>query len=179
MKLVYFLFVIMLLSSCGDKAYPDSKVSGYRPVYGADTLYKKMTYSPEAREMITAGKIYVRGSVIFQNDINRGIHIIDNSVPSNAHRVAFIGLPGNTEMAVNGNFLYANNFNDIVVLNIAGAIPVEVKRLSNMFSSNNSENPYSWQVPPEPGFYECPKYYTDSVIVSWVQDSVYQMCYRN
>ncbi len=90
-----------------------------------------------------------------------------------------MGLPGNTEMAIKGNYIYANNYNDLVVIDISNTnAPVEVKRLPNMFASNNPQNPYSWQAPPESGFYDCPRLYNDSVILRWVRDSVSQYCYK-
>ena len=187
MKFIYLICYGLLLTSCwGKKPYLTDqpygiykKGYGWKPVYGADTAYKKLTYYPTPRPMENAGKLYVIGNTIYQNDFSKGIHIIDNSNPSNAHRIAFIALPGNTEMAVKGNYMYANNFNDLVVIDISNAAaPVEVKRLPNMFSTNDSQRPYFWQAPPDSGFFECPRYYNDSIIISWIKDSIYQNCYR-
>ncbi|RZM18549.1 MAG: hypothetical protein EOO88_40420, partial [Pedobacter sp.] len=156
------------------------KVPGWKPVYEADTINHKLTFFPTPKAMAKPGKIYVKGNIIYQNDIGSGIHIIDNSDPLHAHTVAFMKLPGNTDIAIKGNYIYANNFDDLVVIDINDAsAPVEVHRLKHSFSANNFANPYVWQVPPEPGYYECPAYYTDSTIVRWTLDSVYNMCYKN
>ena len=183
MRIIYFLLAVMLVSCWPKKPYPEQnykKVYGWKPVYGADTAYKKLTYMATAMPMGNAGKIYVKGNTIYQNDIGKGIHIIDNSNPSQARRVSFIGLPGNTEMAVRGNTMYANNYNDLVLIDISNASnPLEIKRLANMFASYNAQKPYLWQAPPDSGYYECPRLYNDSVVVRWVRDSVYQICYKN
>jgi LVIVD repeat len=183
MRILSLLFFVSLLASCWPKKpYPESsqgKVAGWKPVYGADTAYKKLTYHASPVTMTAAGKIYVLGNTIYQNDIGKGIHIINNSNPSAARRVAFIELPGNTEMAIKGTIMYANNYNDLVLIDISNvSSPREVKRLVNMFASYNSQKPYTWQAPPDTGYYECPRFYNDSTVISWRRDSVYQYCYK-
>lgn len=184
MRLLSLLLCISLFS-CWDKPrfFPDypygyQKVYGWKPVYGLAATYKKMTYSPSPQPVQTPGKIFVQGTTIYQNELNKGIHLIDNRNPANAQRMAFISLPGNTEMAVKGNYVYANNFDDIVVIDISQPIPVVVKRLAAMFSSNPGASGYPWLAPPESGFYDCPKSGNDSVVISWVRDSVYANCYN-
>ena len=177
------LVISLVLLSCWSNNRPDinynQKVLGLRPVYGADSIYKKLTFHSTAMPLTDAGKIYVIGNMIFQNDVGKGIHLIDNSDPTRAQRIAFIELPGNTEMAASGHFLYANNFNDLVVIDIRNiGAPVEVRRLKNMFAAYNAQQPYPWQAPSTPGFYECPRMHNDSVVIEWVADSVYQYCYQ-
>ena len=189
MRVVFLFLSSILLHSCLIKdpierpgygpGYDNRKVLGWKAVYGADTTYRKVSFLPTPQAMINPGKIYVFGNTIFQNDVARGIHIIDNSNPSNARRVSFLEIPGNTEMAVKGNSMYVNNYNDIVVIDIRNtASPVEIKRLRDMFSTYNASRPYIWQAPAESGYYECPRFNNDSVIVRWVRDTVYAVCYR-
>jgi LVIVD repeat len=185
MKVFYCLLSFIFLSSCwGKKYYPDTidyskKVIGWKPIYGADSTFKKVKYYNTPRSMSQAGKIYVFGNAIFQNDIGKGIHIINNTIPANAQRVAFIELGGNTDIAIKGNFLYANNYNDMVVIDITTInAPIEVKRFKNTFNTNDVLKPYIWQAPKDTGYYECPQYYNDSIIINWVKDSVKQNCRR-
>jgi hypothetical protein len=187
MKVFYYLLGILLLSSCwGKKPFIISnpidyskKVMGWKAVYGADSTYKKVKYFNTPRAMSQAGKIYVFGNTIFQNDVGKGIHLINNSTPANAQRVAFIELGGNTDIAIKGNFLYANNYSDMVVIDITNInAPLEVKRFKNTFYTSDNNMPYPWQAPKDTGYYECPKFYNDSVIINWVKDSVQQFCRR-
>lgn len=178
------LFCLVSLFSCWGKPrdpnypYGYNKVYGWQPIYGLTTDYKKMSYSASPRPVENAGKIFVHGSTIYQNEINKGIHLIDNSIPANARRKAFISLPGNTEMAVKGDFLYANNFDDIVVIDLSQAVPLLIKRLPAMFSSNTGLSEYPWMSPPASGYYECPRNTNDSIVISWRRDSVYASCYN-
>lgn len=152
---------------------------GWKPTYVADTSIKKVKFYNSPRPMVTAGKIYVFGNTIFQNDIGKGIHLIDNAAPANAKRVAFIELGGNTDISIKGNYLYANNFNDMVVIDITNiSAPVEVKRFKGVFNTFDSQRPYNWQAPPDTGYYACPRYFNDSIIINWVKDSVYPYCRR-
>lgn len=184
MKVFYCLFSVALLTSCWGKKpyYPDQidyskKVMGWKAVYAADTACKKVKYFSTPRAMNQAGKIYVFGNTIFQNDVGKGIHLINNTTPANAQRVAFIELGGNTDIAIKGNFLYANNYDDMVVIDITNInTPVEVKRFKKVFYTYDAMKPYIWQAPKDTGYYECPKYNNDSIIINWVRDSVQQYC---
>ncbi len=184
MRLLSLMLCISLFSCWGkpqphpDYPYGYNKIYGWKPVYGSAATYKKMSYSATPAAVQSPGKISVQGSIIYQNEINRGIHLIDNSNPANARRKAFISLPGNTEMAVKGNYMYANNFDDIVVIDISQSTPVVIKRLPAMFSSNTGGSGYPWLAPPESGYYDCPRMGNDSVVISWVRDSVYANCYN-
>jgi hypothetical protein len=155
------------------------KVFGWKPTYAADTSVKKIKYFNTPRPMSIAGKIYVFGNTIFQNDLGKGIHLIDNSNPATAKRVAFIELMGNTDIAIKGNYLYANNYNDLVVLDISDVTALkEVKRFKWAFNTLDVQRPYPWVAPPDTGYYECPRFNNDSIIVSWAKDSVYKYCLR-
>lgn len=178
--LVFFVFTAMLYS-CWPKVkpgYADKKVWGWKAVFGADTMYKKMTFSDTAVSMSNPGKIYVKGNIIYQSDLGKGIHIINNSNPATASRVAFIGLPGNSDLSVKGNMMYANNYDDIVVIDISNAAgPREVNRLKNKFITPDVSRPFVWVKPPEPGPAACFNYHQDSVITGWVRDSIYTCFY--
>src|SRR6266487_180079 len=61
-----------------------------------------------------AGKIYIKDNFIFLNDVDKGIHIIDNSDPAHPVQIAFLNIPGNQDIAVKGNTLYADMYNDLL-----------------------------------------------------------------
>ncbi len=177
---ILFLCTAMLVSCWGKKPYPyepQVKVWGWKAVMGADSTYKKITYSDTAVKMDKPGKIYVKGNIIYQNDLGKGIHIINNTVPSAAKRVSFIGVPGNSDIAIKGNYMYANNYNDIVVIDISNsAAPKEISRQKNMFFTGDTYKPMVYVPTPAPGPVGCRPYTQDSVIISWIRDSIYS-CY--
>src|SRR5262245_11564917 len=63
---------------------PPSKVIGYKPVYGTETAAKAISYTPTPRPVTAAGNIYAFRNYIFQVQPGYGIHVIDNSIPSDA-----------------------------------------------------------------------------------------------
>ena len=83
-----------------------------------------------------AGKIYIKDQFIYLNEIDRGIHIIDNSNPSQPSQVAFLNIPGNRDIAAKGNILYADMYNDLLAIDISNPQKVSVtNRIANFFIS--------------------------------------------
>jgi hypothetical protein len=82
----------------------------------------------------TAGKIYIKDNYLFVNEKYKGIHVFDNSNPSSPVNLAFLDIPGNVDLAVRGNYLYADNYVDLIVLDISNLnAPVEVARIKDIF----------------------------------------------
>src|SRR5450755_3616802 len=90
----------------------------YRPVYTPTaTVLANLNGNP-SQPIVSAGKIYSAGAYIFVNDIDQGIHIIDNSNPSHPAQIAFLNIPGNEDMAVKGNILYADMYGDLLAIDL-------------------------------------------------------------
>jgi LVIVD repeat len=101
----------------------------YQPVYKTTQEVRDNIKSNPARAVEHPGKIYVYGRYIFLNELDRGIHIIDNSVPANPRQVSFIDIPGCVDLAVKGNILYADAYTDLVVLDINDPLQVTLKKV--------------------------------------------------
>jgi hypothetical protein len=177
------LFILLLsLASCWnydpiDLTGAERKVWANRPVYAADnTKAKEIGYTAGKQPLVQAGNIYAFGGYIFQVDVGRGIHVIDNSVPAQADRIGFIRVLGCSQVAIRGTYLYTNSIADLVTLDLSDpSHPKEVSRLSNAFPSFQTNYPLAQ--PAERGPYACPRY--DSIVLGWVKDSVYAGCYKN
>ncbi|MET0634611.1 MAG: hypothetical protein ABWZ25_01205 [Chitinophagaceae bacterium] len=151
----------ILFNSCiKDSCQQKSTYKIFTPVFKDMDEVRADIKSNAPREVQNAGKIYIRGNYIFLNDIDRGIHVIDNSDPSAPKNVSFIGIPGNMDLAVKGNMLYADFYTELITLDISNPLDV---RLS-------SYRPQSFPVRPYlNGFIAA----ADKIIVDWtVQDSV-------
>ena len=99
------------------------------PVYKTSTEVRSNIKSNQPKEIERPGKLYIRGSFIFLNELDKGIHIIDNSNPSNPRNVAFIDIPGNMDMAVKGNTLYADLYTDLVSIDITNPLNTSVTKI--------------------------------------------------
>lgn len=62
------------------------------------------------------GKIYIKDSLLFVNEKYEGIHIVDNSDPSNPENLGFIVIPGNIDISIINNIIYADNAVDLVAI---------------------------------------------------------------
>lgn len=161
-KLIPVFFAMILVSCTTDpiNSLP-GQTEGYSPVYGTMVDIKQISYET-ARNTEQAGKIYAFGSYIFQNDINKGIHIINNANRSHPEKIGFIKLPYSSEIAVKGTYLYSNNLDDLVVFDISNITkPLLIKRIPNVFP------PVNQKYPPIPNaVFECPDP-DKGIVVSW------------
>ncbi|MDB5199684.1 MAG: hypothetical protein JWO92_1647 [Chitinophagaceae bacterium] len=118
-----------LLSGCvKDSCHRTYTYAYYNPVYKTTAEVKANIKSNPATEIQNPGKIYILGNYIFLNEIDKGIHIIDNSNPSSPVNKAFITIPGNMDMAVKGNILYADLYTDLVTIDISNPLNAVVKK---------------------------------------------------
>jgi hypothetical protein len=90
----------------------------YSPVYKAKATVLAAINGSSNQSIEHAGKIYIKDNFIYLNEVNKGIHIIDNSNPSHPAQIAFLSIPGNLDIAIKGNILYADMYNDLLALNI-------------------------------------------------------------
>ena len=74
----------------------------YEPVYKTIAEVRANIKSNSPRPVERPGKLFIRGNYIFLNEIDRGIHIIDNTNPSAPKNIAFVDIPGNLDIAVKG-----------------------------------------------------------------------------
>ncbi|HUZ61607.1 MAG TPA: hypothetical protein VMU83_22715 [Hanamia sp.] len=133
------VFVAIFLNSCvKDDCKSTYTYTYYIPVYETVTQLKAniKSSSPEAIE--NPGKIVILGNYIFLNEIEKGIHIIDDRNPASPQNVAFINIPGNMDLALKGNTLYADSYSDLVTLEISDPLNVILKN----YSENALSFPY-------------------------------------
>lgn len=102
--------------------------SYYIPIYKTTAEVRAGIKSTAPQEVENPGKIVLLGNYIFLNEIDKGIHVIDNSNPALPRNVAFISIPGNMDLAVKGNILYADLYTDLVTLDISDPFNVVVKK---------------------------------------------------
>jgi len=104
------------------------------PVYKSKTEVYANIKSNQPREIQSPGKIFLYGHYIFLNEIDKGVHVIDNSDPAHPVIKAFIDIPGNMEIAVKGNTLYADIYKDLVAVDISDPMQARfIKYVPNVF----------------------------------------------
>ncbi|MCB0570328.1 MAG: hypothetical protein KDC66_11215 [Phaeodactylibacter sp.] len=123
------------LSSCiKDKCESTQTYYVFDPVYVQPQDFRHPIIPEAARTLEEPGKIYYYNGYLLINEYRKGIHVIDDRQADNPVAVSFINIPGNVDMAVRGGLLYADNYTDLVVMNIEDpANPVFAGRTENVF----------------------------------------------
>jgi hypothetical protein len=165
-KLLLHLFLLglvgLLVSSLTwgvrEPESPTQNVTSYQPVYMSRLELNQSVQTKIARPLVQPGKIYSYGQYIFVNEKYKGIHVIDNADPQNPVNVSFINIPGNLDMAIKGNVLFADNASDLVALNISDLQNVQViQRKENVFPS----------LSPPDGQWNYHTNYHGQIIIGW------------
>jgi hypothetical protein len=115
-KIIPILVSLVILYSCEDTTYREYQ--GNSPVYLSYEELRDAVEVEQGRKLVNPGKMYFKDNYIFIIEELKGIHIFDNSNPSSPIKKAFIKLPGIIDMAISGNFMYADSFVDLVVLDL-------------------------------------------------------------
>lgn len=126
---------VFLLYSCtpGSQRELLVEVAGYVPVYTSGTAAKTITTGPP-RATINGGKIYTTGNLLFQVEVDSGIHVINYSNPANPQKLGFIRSILCKELSVKNGFIYTNNLSDLVVIDINNMNNVrEASRVAAVF----------------------------------------------
>ncbi len=86
------------------------------------------------QDIIQSGKIYFKDNFIFINEYQEGIHVINNADPASPTTILFIEIPGNVDMAIKGDMLYADSYVDLLTIDISDMQNItEVDRDTNVF----------------------------------------------
>ena len=110
------------------------RVSVFSPIYLSYAELRAPVMAEDPVDIGTTGKIYVKDSYIYVNELYDGIHVIDNTDPSSPQKIAFIPIPGNVDMAITGTTLYADSYVDLVAVDVANPLnAVEVARIEDAF----------------------------------------------
>jgi hypothetical protein len=138
MKLLHLLLAAaaVMLWSCNDQCKETRLTRRFTAVTHSLMELRTQVKPETARSMQNPGKMYVKGKFLYVNEIKKGIHIIDNSNPSAPTFVSFINIPGNGDIAIRNNTLYADSFSDLVALDISDPkAPKESGRVKNVFKN--------------------------------------------
>ncbi len=127
---VFVAATVFVVTGCSDT----ERVWGFSPIYLSYAELRTPVMAVDPVDIGTTGKIYVKDSYIYINELYEGIHVIDNADPSSPQKIAFIPIPGNVDMAIKGTTLYSDSYVDLVAIDIADPLnAVEVARIEDAF----------------------------------------------
>ena len=131
--------LLLLGTACSDSVEITHRYTFMRPVY-TSTAEIRNSFAVEAPRTLTGtGKIYYRAPYVFVNQPGEGVHIINNTDPANPVNEKFINIPGNFDLAVQGNILYADSYIDLLAIDISNVNSVRIaERVEGAFPAYNS-----------------------------------------
>ncbi|MAW64826.1 MAG: hypothetical protein CMD18_01380 [Flavobacteriales bacterium] len=130
------LILLILIVGCQDKTIRVYK--GNSPITISYDHWRSI--KPELKEsnkLENPGKIYIYKNALYINERGLGIHIYNNSDPSNPIDEGFIPIHSNFDVAVKGNTLYAQSYSDLLIFDVSDPLkPIYINRELNVFSLN-------------------------------------------
>jgi hypothetical protein len=158
--LIFCLLLLLLLGACGGNFEIRNRISEYDPIYlEKNNLKNSVYFSTTTVDLQDLGKIYTKGNLLFVNEKYKGVHIFDNQNPAIPHKLGFIYIAGNVDIAIKDNTLYADNTTDLVVIDLS-SLPNEVRlvnRKENVFQEMN--------ITPDGISFQNP--FKDKVVMGW------------
>lgn len=138
-KLIFFLFAItcvLCIYGC-DKVDQTSVYKMKMPVYEKMSSIRAVQISVlPSRPLDETGKIYIYKDYLFINEPMKGVHIYNNANPARPIGVSFIEIPGNVDMAIKDNVLYADSYVDLLVFDLSSPEkPTLITRKEDVFKS--------------------------------------------
>lgn len=138
---IYSLFFIGLfmsvfaLQSCNlDTCKDTTNYVKYDPIYMKLEDFRKDVVASSPRELKQPGKMYFFHNYLLINEKDKGIHVIDNSNPENPKPITFWEIPGNVDMAVRNDVLYADSYSDLIAVDIKDILhPKNLERRQSAF----------------------------------------------
>ena len=147
LSLFFLITSIFLFSGCKDNTYEEITYKANVPVYMGLDEFRGAVKRTSPVALQNTGKIYFKDNYLFVNEYHKGVHVINNSNPSAPEMVAFIEIPGNVDIAIRHNILFADSFIDLVAIDITDpANPVEVDRVEDAFPNVLPPLDYSYPV---------------------------------
>jgi hypothetical protein len=129
---IQILLAALVLFSCSDKRYQTYMANV--PLYMTYEDLRSSVEVSSGRALIKPGKIYFNDQFMYINEYQEGIHVVDLSDPSDPTIIAFVQIPGNVDMAIRDNILYADSYIDLVIIDITDpSQPTELKRIEDIF----------------------------------------------
>ncbi len=138
--LLLFVLPWFALSGCTDTCKETRTYRRYTPVTFTANQLRQGVQTEVPQPLVNPGKIYAKDQFLFINELKEGIHIIDNHDPAVPKPVAFIRIPGNGDMAIRDNILYADSYMDLIAFDISNPASIQlVKRVQSVFPSGSFE----------------------------------------
>ena len=167
MKRILFLFSLSLLvmTSCSDYIKETVTYKVNEPVFMSNETFRNSVKVSNVPQTISGiGKMCFYNNYLYISELNKGIHIINNTDPANPQVTGFIQILGNADLAIRNGLLYADSFIDLVWFDVTNPAYPELKgRLDSIF-------PTALPLPPNHYGIDYAKTYSgknNGIVIGW------------
>ncbi|MBA3985495.1 MAG: hypothetical protein H0X63_02725 [Flavobacteriales bacterium] len=155
-NIMLLLIVATFISSCifngNDDDIPfEPSQSVYEPIKMPRNEFENTTQLLPPRAIINSGKIYIKGHLLFINEVNEGFHVFNNSNPATPENIGFLKILVSTDLAIKNDVIYSNNGPDLIaiVTNIENRTIGITKRVVYTFPDAMSFSPDGFYFPTQ------------------------------
>lgn len=167
-KFIFLFIVFFSLFSCTNNLNNGnvSFYSAYKPILMDRSELEQSIYLMQEREIDTIFKVGFLADLILLGEIYYGIHILDNSIPTNFRYLGFINIPGIIDFVVKDSMIYANNSVDLIAIKLVSPEQIVLtQREKNVFPELSPPDGRK----PNPIFMRSQRL-ENTEIIAWVRD---------
>jgi len=142
------VFVLVIFSGCFKQDATGFDGFGKMPIYKAiEELDDITNLEPQINQQ--SGPIFLLDSLFFMTEFKKGIHVYDIGDSTQIRNLTFIQIPAVTDFTIEGHYLYADSWRDLVTINIADLYNIKLlSRQTDVFEPLLYPALYN-------GFFEC------------------------
>ena len=113
----------------------------YTPIYMSVDEATQPIENLSPQPIQNPGKIHYHRNFLLINEERKGIHIIDNLDPNGPQNLGFISIPGNIDLITKNDILYADSYQDLLIIDINNPFAATiVERRTAFFQFDKNEN---------------------------------------
>ncbi|MEQ8546853.1 MAG: hypothetical protein RIC03_03030 [Cyclobacteriaceae bacterium] len=133
-SLSILILALVLFARCSQDCTETTTYFATTPVYGLVDSIRNAVEVQEPRKIEKPEKLYFKDDYIFLVESGLGIHVINNSDPRNPITERFIQIPGNHDVAIQDQFLYADSYTDLLVFDVSNVNGIKLEnRIPSVF----------------------------------------------
>ncbi len=132
---VYFLaFIVSVLTitSCTkEECTTQYSYVAFEPIFKTAAEINEDIAFVEDRTLENPGKFYYYQNLILINERGEGVHIVDNSDLTAPVKLGFIAIEGNEDISLSDHYIYADTWQNIIIIDIEDIRKPEVVNVIN------------------------------------------------
>ncbi len=133
---------------------------GKKPIYLPHNQLNEI-YNTAPQAVANSGPIYYRDTLFFMTELKKGIQVFNVKDTTNPVPLTFIKIPAVNDFTLSGNKLYADNWTNLVTIDIT-----DIKNVSVLNTQPNVFKPILFP-PLYNGYFECANE-NNGAIIDWV-----------